>query len=299
MSADMEGQKIAIFLNNKKNEQLLQDYLSDKYEILTAVNLESLEEVDLIIVDGVRLKEYRERIEELKKGEEPVFLPVLLVTTKKDIKLYKNELFRIVDEVITIPIERLELLARLYNLLRVRTLTLILEQESIADPLTGLFNRRYMKEILEKEFMRAKRYNLPLSLLMIDIDFFKKINDTYGHTVGDQVLIEVSRRLLNSLRQIDSASRWGGEEFLVVLPNTGRRGAIAVGERIREEVAKEPVVTDKGDKIWATVSVGVASLEGSTDEYESLKPGDMIELADKALYRAKRSGRNRVLCLQD
>ncbi|WP_170144779.1 GGDEF domain-containing protein [Hydrogenivirga caldilitoris] len=295
----MEGQKIAIFLNNKKNEQLLQDYLSDKYEILTAVNLESLEEVDLIIVDGVRLKEYRERIEELKKGEEPVFLPVLLVTTKKDIKLYKNELFRIVDEVITIPIERLELLARLYNLLRVRTLTLILEQESIADPLTGLFNRRYMKEILEKEFMRAKRYNLPLSLLMIDIDFFKKINDTYGHTVGDQVLIEVSRRLLNSLRQIDSASRWGGEEFLVVLPNTGRRGAIAVGERIREEVAKEPVVTDKGDKIWATVSVGVASLEGSTDEYESLKPGDMIELADKALYRAKRSGRNRVLCLQD
>ncbi len=141
---------------------------------------------------------------------------------------------------------------------------------------------------MKRRSIGPERYGLPLSLLLIDIDNFKKVNDTYGHPAGDEVLRHVARRLNESLRKSDSAARYGGEEFAVVLTETGWEGALAVAERLRLNVCASAVVHDK-DQIPVTVSVGVAEL---TKDVGGAK-AELIKRADKALYEAKHIGKNR------
>jgi two-component system cell cycle response regulator len=163
------------------------------------------------------------------------------------------------------------------------------EQLSITDGLTGVWNRRYLELSLSKEIERASRFNRPLSVLMIDIDRFKDVNDRYGHQRGDGVLVEVSRRVMGTIRtQIDFVARYGGEEFVVVLPETPGEGAKVVAEKIRSAVREHPFVGE-GPHLGVTVSVGVAAfpLDGLTAE-------DLIRASDQAMYRAKRAGRDRV-----
>ncbi len=152
------------------------------------------------------------------------------------------------------------------------------------DPLTRVFNRRKILHELEKEYERSKRFKQPLSILMIDIDHFKRVNDTYGHLVGDLVLQKVAKVIKNSIRKIDLVGRYGGEEFLVILPGTPLQGAVRVAERIRKKIEEEnfPIVGH------ITVSVGAAELR----EYDDIE--SLIHRADEKLYEAKKSGRNRV-----
>jgi two-component system, cell cycle response regulator len=163
------------------------------------------------------------------------------------------------------------------------------EQLSITDGLTGVWNRRYLELSLRKEIERASRFNRPLTVLMIDIDRFKDVNDKFGHQRGDGVLVEVTRRIMGSIRtQIDFVARYGGEEFVVVLPETPCEGGKVVAEKIRSAVRDHPFVGD-GSHLTVTVSLGVAvfPLDGLTAE-------DLIRAADQAMYRAKRAGRDRV-----
>ncbi|HZB04123.1 MAG TPA: diguanylate cyclase [Actinomycetota bacterium] len=163
------------------------------------------------------------------------------------------------------------------------------EQLSITDGLTGVWNRRYLELSLRKEIERASRFSRPLSVLMIDIDRFKDVNDRFGHPRGDGVLVEVTRRIMGTIRtQIDFVSRYGGEEFVVVLPETPCDGGKVVAEKIRAAVRDHPFVGD-GTHLTITVSVGVSAypLDGLTAE-------DIIRAADEAMYRAKRAGRDRV-----
>lgn len=165
------------------------------------------------------------------------------------------------------------------------------EKLAFTDPLTELFNHRYFQESLSHEFIRARRYSKPLSLMVIDIDFFKKFNDTYGHLVGDMVLRHVAAIFKSSVReQIDTVARYGGEEFAVVLPETSIEGARRFAERIRSSVEKSRV-NHEGKELSVTLSIGVSCTMVTRCE----KTSDLIEAADLALYRAKDQGRNRVL----
>jgi len=159
-----------------------------------------------------------------------------------------------------------------------------LHNKSIRDSLTGLVNHQYTNQILEKEIEIAKHYGHDLSVMMLDIDHFKNINDKYGHQVGDEVLIEVSRTIKNSLKKTDIIGRYGGEEFFIILPKTNITDAIIVGERIRKSIELIDLM-DKNAKV--TISIGVV-------EYGEEDAAEVISKADKLMYRAKADGRNKV-----
>jgi two-component system, cell cycle response regulator len=162
---------------------------------------------------------------------------------------------------------------------------------SITDGLTGVWNRRYLQMMLVTEIERSQRFGRPLSVLLVDLDRFKRINDDHGHLVGDAVLVEVAQRMVRSVRsQIDSVARFGGEEFLLVLPETPPRGAHVVAEKIREAVSKEDIVVDEDTPpLRVTVSIGIASVpaDGATTD-------DLLRAADDAMYLAKEKGRDRI-----
>ncbi|HTY20360.1 MAG TPA: GGDEF domain-containing protein [Geobacteraceae bacterium] len=162
------------------------------------------------------------------------------------------------------------------------------------DALTGLYNHRFFQEAMEREFERSKRYKRDLSLIMFDIDHFKKVNDTYGHLVGDRVLIGISRATERSVRDSDIIARYGGEEFAVILPETDFNSAKVVAERLRSDIENLEAVMD-GIKIRVTISVGYSSYNFSSTLRDK---GAIIGMADKALYIAKQSGRNMVYAMK-
>ncbi|MBW4055695.1 MAG: GGDEF domain-containing protein [Proteobacteria bacterium] len=163
----------------------------------------------------------------------------------------------------------------------------VLEQETITDPLLGIFNRRCLDRRMQEEVLRAQRYRLDLAVLMVDIDNFKQVNDTWGHQVGDLVLQHLTQILADALRQTDVLARFGGEEFVILLPHTPEREANKLAERLRTAVEQTPL--HRIPELRVTVSIGSACLLPDGDTAYSL-----LERADKAMYWAKREGRNRV-----
>jgi len=170
-----------------------------------------------------------------------------------------------------------------------------LRRAGMTDGLTGVHNRRYFDHRSLIEFSQAVRHRYPLACLFLDLDHFKAVNDRHGHQAGDEVLRQVGGLILRSLRTGDLAARYGGEEFIVLLPRTDLAGAREVAERIRQMVQDSPFVTPDGDTLEATLSCGLAMLEATPEATLARLLGD----ADRALYRAKREGRNRTLCLDD
>jgi diguanylate cyclase (GGDEF)-like protein len=166
-----------------------------------------------------------------------------------------------------------------------------LKQISITDELTGLRNRRYIFERLDEEFERARRSGHPLSLIMLDIDHFKRINDTYGHLFGDLVLQATAARIKLSLRKHDLVGRIGGEEFLVICPDSSNADTLVVAERIRA-VVNDAVISNEVHEIQVALSAGVTDLKDADRSFEKL-----FSRADSALYLAKEQGRNRVASL--
>jgi diguanylate cyclase (GGDEF)-like protein len=171
-----------------------------------------------------------------------------------------------------------------------RTLTRLhqrVETQAVTDPLTGLWNRRYMAETLEREVARALRFGHPISLIILDVDDFKKINDRQGHLQGDIVLESVADVVSEATRGIDVAARYGGDELALILVETSRGGAAALGERLGERMRETEVPLRDGGSMGVTVSVGVATIPDSAEDLESL-----VDAADRALLRAKRAGKN-------
>ena len=160
---------------------------------------------------------------------------------------------------------------------------------TIVDGLTGVHNKRYFQEFLDREIARCLRHGRPLALVMLDIDHFKKINDTHGHLTGDHVLRELAKRLNGRMRREELLARYGGEEFAIVLPETGKTGALEFGEQLRGLVARDAFEFE-GDKLEVTISVGVAVLDGEQVDIDTF-----IKRADDNLYAAKRGGRNMVI----
>ncbi len=158
---------------------------------------------------------------------------------------------------------------------------------SVTDDLTQLYNSRYLNQVLRRETKRASRSGRPLSLLFVDLDGFKSVNDPHGHLCGSRALVEAAAVIRRSARETDMVSRFGGDEFALVLPDTGGEGAFAVGERIREKIAAHNFLAGDGLDIHLTVSVGVATLPdvGASSE-------ELVQAADKAMYQVKDSGKN-------
>jgi len=235
---------------------------------------------------------------QLRALERTRFLPVLLVTEPGDSGLIVRALDLGVNDYIVRPVDAEELRARVATQVKRKRLNDELRQSvnetielAVTDPLTGLHNRRYLDNHLQNLVDRAASRRKPLSVLIADIDRFKAVNDTHGHDAGDEVLREFSRRLRGAVRGMDLACRLGGEEFIVVMPETAAGVAEKVAERIRALTAGTPFrLPGQGRAIEVTVSVGVATLATGGDSVTAL-----LKRADLALYEAKNGGRNRVV----
>jgi two-component system, cell cycle response regulator len=225
-------------------------------------------------------------------------VPILAITEPDNSARMLRGLEIGVNDYLMRPIDKNELLARARSQVRKRRYTERLRDNvqtsiemAITDALTGLFNRRYMENHLGTLIEQATARGKPLAVMVLDIDYFKSINDSHGHDAGDDVLRDFALRVKRSIRGIDLACRVGGEEFVIVMPETDMAVAAMVAERLRRRIAAEPFPISQGSqRLPVTLSIGIAALRGQDDNAAAL-----IKRADQALYRAKRDGRNRVV----
>ncbi len=235
---------------------------------------------------------------QLRSLERTRTLPIILIAESDQDAGVIRALDLGVNDYVRRPIEKNELLARVRTQIRRKRYNETLRQSvqatiemAVTDSLTGLHNRRYLDSHIGGMFREAQETGKPLSVVICDIDLFKAVNDEFGHDAGDQVIREFANRLQKTVRNIDLACRYGGEEFVVVMPDTDMVLATSVAERIRTEVASHPFFVNNGaSQLSITVSSGIASIEGGEDTTEKL-----LKRADVALYNAKRAGRNRVV----
>jgi len=254
---------------------------------------------DLIIVslgmrgfDGLRL------CSQLRSLPEGRHVPILVVVTDGDKRKLHQALEMGVNDYLTRPVDTNELVARVRTQLRKKryadrlrhNVELSLEM-AITDQLTGLHNRRYMARHLDNLIVQMQHSGKPLAFVIMDIDFFKRVNDTHGHDIGDEVLHEFAHRITANVRGCDLACRYGGEEFVVVMPDTDVGYAFTVAERLRKSIETTPIhISRAPGHLSITISIGIAASEGEADTAEAL-----LRRADQALYTAKNSGRNRVV----
>jgi two-component system, cell cycle response regulator len=242
--------------------------------------------------DGLRLCSQVRSLERTRN------VPLLAIAEPADHSRLVRGLEIGVNDYLIRPIDRNEMLARVRTQVRRRRYTERLRDNvqmsiemAITDALTGLHNRRYMESHLSTLVEQAGLRGKPLTVLVLDIDYFKSVNDTHGHDAGDDVLREFSQRLKKSIRGIDLACRYGGEEFVVVMPETDMAVATMVAERLRRRIASEPFPVCRGaNAVEITISIGLATRASASDT-----AANVLKRADQALYRAKRDGRNRVV----
>ncbi|MEA5575808.1 diguanylate cyclase [Anabaena sp. UHCC 0451] len=295
----------------KLNLQVVANIL-DKvgYEITLVSNgYQALERVqsarpDLILLD-LMMPDINglEVCEKIQANPELADIPIIFLSASQEQEHLLKAFEKGAVDYVTKPFHTAELLARVrmhlelkYSRQKLKKLLeeqkeLVQELERLAntDPLTGIWNRRYLLIIAEQEIKRSQRYNFAFSVLLIDIDHFKKVNDTYGHNIGDEAIIFMTTTVLDHLRQVDCFGRFGGEEFIVLLPETDIDEAVVVAERIREQISNKSIsMEDK--KVSITVSIGVASYNLGDKTIDVI-----IQRADQAVYQAKNQGRNRVI----
>ncbi|NWF76819.1 MAG: diguanylate cyclase [Nitrospirae bacterium] len=308
----MSKATILLVEDNKMQADITKDYLSSNgYEVIwvqdgkSAIKIAKVQKIDVILLDLILPDlDGNEVARWLKVNNDTKGIPIIALTVKKSIQEKVLGLESGADDYLSKPYSELELNARIYSCMRTKALQDKLKEKNrqleqvlakvemlaITDSLTEIYNRRYFETTIEREFIMSKRYNTPLSCLMIDIDYFKKINDEFGHRIGDIVLKQVAMLIKNCIRQADTVARWGGEEFIILLPNTKKENTHEITSRILKSVSvhKFPEI---GRPI--TVSIGVAGIP----DPEIDNPEKLINISDSALYQAKAKGRNRVAVL--
>ena len=248
--------------------------------------------LDLQDYDGLRL------CSQLRSLERTRQIPILIIVDPDDNERLMRALDMGVNDYLHRPIDRQELLARVNTQIKRWRYTERLRNNvqqslelAVTDPLTGMFNRRYMETQVSILVDNASNRGKSLAVLALDVDHFKSVNDTYGHAAGDKVLIELANRVKEQVRSVDMPCRVGGEEFLVVLPDTDMTEAVVIGERLREAIGSQPFnAGEVAPQLPITVSVGISGFENSNDTLEN-----MLKRADDALYKAKAEGRNKVI----
>ena len=245
----------------------------------------------------------------MKERVHPKFLPITVLSSQTDVTSRVAALRAGADDVVAKPCPSAEIVARVEAMLRIKAMQDALElarmeaeRLSITDPLTGLFNRRYFQYRLEQELERARRHGDPVSLLVLDLDHFKHVNDRYGHRAGDDALRVTAELLTRGLRRLDICTRWGGEEFAIILPNTSGPGAMVVAQRLLRALRAKaclmapPISEPDGrpEPVQITASLGLAAFPSPGIESAEA----LVQAADAAMYRAKNEGRNRI-CIMD
>ena len=289
--------------DQKRSLQRMVETLGEVHEVVAEPEPNNVierikrERYDLLLISlGLREYDGLRLCTRIRSFDHMRYVPiVILVDSSEDARLLRG-LEMGVNDYILRPVERHELVARVQTQIKRkrhsdyfrRRLDQSIEA-AITDGLTGLYNRRYMESHMQTLLEEAKRNEMALSVLLVDIDHFKSINDTLGHDVGDIVLKEFAGRFQRNTRGCDLACRLGGEEFLLIMPDASLRRAYQVGERFRACIASEPFSGGKGQKVRITASVGISTFECETDTPEMI-----LKRADLALYAAKRRGRNRV-----
>jgi diguanylate cyclase (GGDEF)-like protein len=270
---------------------------------MAAFKLAKSGHVDVILLDRILPDiDGNEICRWLKLDQDTKSVPIIMLTVKNTTADKVTGLEAGADDYLPKPYDTGELNARIYACLRTKALQDDLQKKNrqledmltrvetlaVTDSLTGLFNRRRFETILGLEFKKASRYLSPLSCMMIDIDHFKTINDAYGHRAGDVILRETAQLIMKSIREVDTAARWGGEEFSVLIPNTSKENAGIPAMRILKSVANN-AFPEIGDR-RITVSIGIADVLDPLIDTED----KLVNAADLAMYEAKRKGRNRI-----
>jgi diguanylate cyclase (GGDEF)-like protein len=297
--------RILVVDDHEDNVELLRARLEARgYQVEAARDgLEALERVDarapdLILLDVMMPKlDGIEVVRRIKGNPQLPFIPIIMQTALETTEDKVEGLDAGADDYITKPIDFAELEARVKSLLRIKALQeeLARANESLLrmsqiDGLTGVDNRRHIEERLTEMYEHSARLNEPLAVVMCDVDHFKSVNDTYGHQAGDAVLRQVAEVLRDTAREIDRVGRYGGEEFLVLLPGAHVQDAVAFADRVRQAVADREFAYD-GGVVRRTLSAGVAAWPHPDVRHQEA----LVKCADDALYVAKESGRNRVV----
>jgi two-component system cell cycle response regulator len=307
MRNDASGKHVLIAEDDPMFRKILQSWLQSwSYRVTIAEDgaqawsiLLQEHPPELLILDWVMPEvDGLELCRRIRERQQSPYQYILLVTGKDEKQDIVRGLDTGADDYLTKPFDRSELQARLrvgQRILKLQRDLIDAREElrfqAMHDALTGLWNRRALLELLHRELERAARGATPTWVLMLDLDHFKNINDTYGHLAGDAVLREVANRIAQNVRPYDLAGRYGGEEFLVVLSNCGEAETAQTAERIRLAIASTPI-SAAGSMIPVTVSIGATEIAaGARSDQEGLL------VADKALYQAKDGGRNRVCIL--
>jgi two-component system, cell cycle response regulator len=260
------------------------------------------EPVDLVLLDMILPDmDGLQVLRVIKARSDEQFVPVILLSVKSDLDSRVAGLRIGADDFLAKPFADAEIQARAAAMLRIKSLQDQLraakgqlEKLSITDGLTGLYNHRHFEERLAEEFRRSQRYTDPVSLIMLDLDHFKDVNDRYGHPFGDRVLRETAELLRTSTRDPDICARYGGEEFAIILPKTHLQGALAVAERTVRSLRAKTYSSGEAALLRVTASLGVAFYPSK----DVTSPELLVKFADEALYRAKREGRDTICLFQ-
>lgn len=274
---------------------------TDKNSSNLAEVISNIEDANVRLEDAANLKDY----ETLNPGviiieSVPNIKDVLMVTKFKFPILFIGETFKgctvraVAFDYIKTPVDNQELVVRVKNMLKIRELREKLKTLATTDELTGLHNRKYLLERMEQEISRAKRYGNALSLLLFDLDFFKVVNDIYGYEWGDVLLKSIADKLKGLIRKEDILTRYGDEEFVVVLPNTSEDNAFLFAERFRKDIEKmEFIPAGEEERHPITISGGIATYPCLPDTEEDANT--IIRYAEHALYNAKKRGKNKIV----
>ena len=290
----MDEKTILIVDDTVENLDILAEILQD-YDVIDAINgkmaLEIVheEKVDLILLD-IMMPEMDgyEVCQRLKSDPVSKDIPIIFLTAKTDEASIEKAYDVGGGDYVTKPFLPKELLSRVKKELQIQQMMQELKRLAATDPLTRLYNRRHFDENTQPLYQLARREGKPLSLIMLDIDKFKSINDNYGHYIGDQVIIHLAETIKQNQRKSDLSARFGGEEFVMLLPNTDLQGANVLAEKLRKNVQDAVLEISRRQILQYTISLGVAEINVSRGE--SIVEG--IKKADVALYEAKEGGRN-------
>lgn len=292
--------RILIVDDERSNRKLLSELLSEEFDVVLAKNgsqvfqfLNGEQVIDLVLLD-IMLPDMDgyEIIKRMKNNDNQKDIPVIFITVLDSAENEEKAFQLGAVDFITKPFHPSIVKLRVKNQINLIEQKQMLEEMAGIDGLTGINNRRSFDTIYQKEWQKILRYKDPLSLIMIDVDFFKNYNDFYGHGAGDAVLKEIAKAIKNQLnRPEDMVARYGGEEFVVVLPRTEKNGAMQKAEKIQKAVESLAITHEKSD----CADVVTISLGGVTHEKEDGNPEAFLKQSDEMLYKAKSEGRNRVI----
>ena len=305
-SLDLTPAKILLLEDNQLSSQKLIDALKPVATTVSRMTTRDAayhdavsNDYDLVIAStSLRGDDALRLVSQLRAAEATRQVPILLIAEDGDVSRLAKGLDLGANDYILRPVDRNELVARVRTQVRRKMLQERLRDNyqrtlslALTDPLTGLHNRRYLSAHLDAILARVGEGAKAAAMLLFDLDHFKSVNDTYGHQVGDEVLVEVAKRALHNVRNFDLVARYGGEEFAIIMPETNLSRAIAVAERLRLAICSTPIkISSPEGEITKSISIGVATTEDS-----SLQQAALIKRADDALYAAKKRGRNRVI----